>query len=118
VVRDLRKKQTKSESIIWNILRNRKINYRKFIRQYPFSYKESDRSKLFVIDFYCSELKLAIEIDGSVHNNLIERDFQRDMILKEKGINVVRFSNQEVETNIDTVINKLKMATFKSPSIE
>jgi len=62
--RDLRKNSTNSENIMWDVVRNRKLNNRKFYRQYPIFYDIDGLSKFFIADFNNHETKLVIEIDG------------------------------------------------------
>ena len=100
--RVLRSNMTLAEIILWSRLRSKKIDGYKFRRQQPiFDY---------VIDFYCHELKLIIEVDGEIHS-LIEKtdsDTKRDKILKINGYHLIRLSNFEIETNIDATISKIK----------
>ena len=62
----------------------------------------------FVVDYYCKELKLAIEVDGSFHDNRKEYDRLRQDIIESEGINVIRISNKEVEDGISILLNKLE----------
>ncbi len=100
--RSLRKVQTKAEAKLWKALRNGKVDDLKFRRQHAFD----DYS----LDFYCHKIKLAIDVDGEVHNDaeVAAYDIVRTKNLIENGINVLRFTNDEVEKNIRTVIQKIK----------
>jgi very-short-patch-repair endonuclease len=94
-----RKKPTHAEKIIWKeVLSKDKTGYR-FLRQKPI-----DR---FIVDFYCSELSLAIEIDGGSHIKKKGTDEMRDKFLKQIGITTIRFTNEEVINNIESVKNKI-----------
>ncbi len=96
--RDLRKRSTPSERIVWELLRNRKFMGLKFLRQYPIIYGNYDTRKLFFIaDFYCAEKKLVIELDGIIHDFQKEYDKNRDKIITEMGLTIVRFKNEEVK---------------------
>jgi len=106
--RDLRKNATYSEQILWNVLRNRKLNNRKFYRQYPIFYNFDGLSKFFIADFYNHETKLVIEIDGGYHMRQIEYDNMRTEIINILGIEVIRFTNEEVENNIKYVLNTIQ----------
>jgi very-short-patch-repair endonuclease len=110
--RDLRQSPTKAEKILWQYLRNRKINGLKFRRQHPLD--------KFIADFYCHEKKLVIEVDGNIHNEKEIKDYDaaRTYELKEWGINVIRFRNEEVLSDIRSVIEKIiEIAEgFRSPS--
>jgi len=94
--RHLRQNLTPAERKLWNALRNRQLNDWKFYRQYPLG--------LYVADFFCRPLKLAIEIDGDVHAAHTGRDLKRDAHLQSKGVRVVRFTNRQVLYEMDTVI--------------
>lgn len=100
-VRDLRKNSTKAEKLLWEALRNNSLGF-KFRRQYP-----ADK---FILDFYCYELKLAIELDGSVHTDKFQKDYDkiRTEKLKELGITVIRFWNNEIEKDLKNVLEKIK----------
>ena len=99
--RTLRKDQTPSEEILWAALRGRKLAGLKFRRQYPVG--------RFVLDFYCLKCLLAIEIDGTVHDQpqVAERDAERTKFLEQQGIRVLRFSAEEVENNLPTTLSKI-----------
>lgn len=94
-----RKTETEAEEKLWNeVLRRKQTGY-KFVRQKPI-----DR---FVVDFYCSELMLAIEVDGNSHDKKLERDKSRDNFLKSCGIKTIRFRNEEILSDIEKVKNRL-----------
>ncbi|OGI84292.1 hypothetical protein A2903_03090 [Candidatus Nomurabacteria bacterium RIFCSPLOWO2_01_FULL_33_17] len=97
--RDLRKKLTKQELILWNEIRNNKIGC-KFKRQVSFG--------PYFVDFYCKEKNLVIEIDGSQHKNNKDYDKEREEYMKTFGLNTLRFWNSEVETNLNNVMGKIK----------
>jgi chorismate synthase len=91
----LRKNQTEAEQLIWyNILNKYKTDY-KFLRQKPLLE--------YIVDFYCSELRLVIEIDDESHNEKVEYDKDRTKKLEAYGLKVVRYTNNEVKTNLDGV---------------
>ncbi len=99
----LRRNQTEAEEIIWQCLRNRKILNFKFRRQHPVG--------KYIADFYCHEAKLIIEIDGGMHNNPENQEYdqKRTDELKKIGILVIRFKNEDVNNNLDEVINTIKV---------
>jgi len=72
--RDLRANQTNSENIIWEIIRNRKLFGKKFLRQHPIFYDMLGKESFYICDFYCHELKLVIEINGKIHDYNKEND--------------------------------------------
>jgi very-short-patch-repair endonuclease len=109
---ELRNNMTKDEIILWSRLRMRQVSGWKFRRQQPiFNY---------IVDFYCHELKLIIEVDGEIHNlpDQIKSDMFRNNILTINGYNVIHFTNHEIETNINSVIAKIiaKINSILSPS--
>lgn len=100
--KELRQRQTKAEEILWQFLRNKNINGLKFRRQHYI--------KNYIADFYCSEKMLSIELDGGIHFNKeqIEYDEFRTTVLNELGITELRFTNEEIIENVTAVINKIK----------
>jgi very-short-patch-repair endonuclease len=99
--RQLRSNMTDCEKIIWKYLRGKKLNVR-FLRQYSVDN--------YVIDFYCPELKLAIEIDGKIHEEA-ERmiyDKERQNHIEKYGIKFIRIKNEELLYNPKTSIQKIK----------
>ena len=107
IARKLRRNQTPQEKIMWEQLRNRRLDGKKFIRQYVINYILDGKERFFVADFYCAEKKLVVEIDGAYHDDRKEYDSFRDSIIKEKGMRVVRFTNTEVENNLQDVLEKI-----------
>lgn len=99
--RELRQTATEAEKILWEELRNRKLNGLKFRRQHPVD--------KFIADFYCNENKLVIELDGGVHDvkENAEYDANRTYMLNEFGITVIRFRNEEVLNDIKMVLKKI-----------
>ena len=99
--RYLRKEETKAEKILWEKLRNNNLNV-KFRRQHPFD--------MYILDFYAPAIKLAIELDGSIHNSkeAKEYDKERTEYLELKKIEVIRFWNSEIENNLESTIKKIK----------
>ncbi|MES2285013.1 MAG: endonuclease domain-containing protein [Bacteroidota bacterium] len=100
---------TKAEKIVWEVIRNRKIENCKFRRLHPID--------KFVADFYCHEKKLIVEVDGGYHNKKeqIELDEARTQVVNEYGIKVIRFTNDEVLNDIQSVIEKIVNALKASP---
>ena len=103
--RALRKGSTKAEDKLWQALRNRNLNGLKFRRQHPF--------EEFILDFYCQEKAFVIEIDGGYHftEDQIEYDQNRTGFLEEQGLNVIRFTNAEVEENLEQVLTRIRELT-------
>ena len=100
IARENRNNPTKAEGKIWNeVLRMRQFASYKFLRQKPIGG--------YIVDFYCSELRLVIEIDGDSHAESVEYDEERTKILGALGLTVVRYTNDEVLTNIQGVYDDL-----------
>jgi very-short-patch-repair endonuclease len=88
-VRQLRKDSTGAEKVFWEMVRARRFNGLKFRRQHPIG--------SYIVDFFCLEKRLIVEIDGSVHDQALEKnDHERQQALESQGFRVLRFSNEEV----------------------
>jgi very-short-patch-repair endonuclease len=94
-----RKNPTKTENIVWYQILNFKKTGFKFLRQKPIN--------RFVIDFYCKELLLAIEIDGNSHFKKQNYDEGRDKFMNNLNIKTIRFTNEEVLNNLNKVKDKI-----------
>ncbi len=105
--RKLRKDQTESEAILWQILRDRKLLNKKFLRQYPIVFKFEGKKRFFIADFYCHEARLIVELDGEVHAQRKDYDQAKDRILETMGLKVIRISNEDLSSNIKRVINSV-----------
>lgn len=89
----MRKTSTKAEEILWQVLRGRKTGY-KFLRQKPFAVSYFGKRHTFIVDFYCTEFRLAIEADGCVHRKRQWYDQLRTQLLQQQhGLHILRFSN-------------------------
>lgn len=99
--RNLRKVQTPQEIIIWSRLKNRNFRNLKFRRQYPIG--------KYIIDFVCLDKKLILEIDGCQHKEKQQEkyDLERGIFLEKYGFKVLRFWNNEVNTNLEGVFLKI-----------
>ena len=99
--RELRKETTEAEKLFWDkVLKNKKLSNLKFTRQKPLDH--------FIVDFYCSSLGLAIELDGKVHNFQKARDKERDNLLQQKfGLKIVRYKNEEILENTEKIVEDL-----------
>ena len=106
--RDLRKRSTKAEILLWEELRNKKFCNKKFYRQYPIFHDINGKETFFIADFFCFEESLAVELDGEYHQYRLTEDLERTDVLKILGLKVIRFTNKEVEQNIKLVLDKLK----------
>ena len=97
--RELRKSLTGAEQRLLYVLRNRQSGVIKFRRQHPIG--------KYIVDFYCPQSRLIIEIDGDSHGDSQEYDRQRTEWLESQGYQVIRFSNREVKEHFDTVIAEI-----------
>jgi len=99
--RELRQRNTEAEQKLWSLLRNRQLKGKKFRRQHAIAN--------YVVDFYCNECKLVIELDGKFHTDAEARgyDATRTALLKEVGITVLRFWNDEVIVDPSKVLGKI-----------
>lgn len=111
--RRLRQEQTFAEKIVWTHLRNRQLIGYKFRRQYSID--------KFIIDFYCPELKLAIEIDGNIHEvkDVKIRDAERQKYIENYNVVFLRITNEELLGNpnkaFQKIENKIKELINPSP---
>ena len=97
----LRNRVTESESLLWEHLKSKQLGI-KFRRQHPIAN--------YIADFYCHEIKLIIELDGSIHQlpEVLANDIERQKNLESFGITVIRFTNKELQHNLNAVLNKIK----------
>ncbi len=94
--KELRQNMTPAEKILWEHLRAKRFNGLKFRRQQII--------EGFIVDFYCHSLGLVIELDGEIHGKQIEYDPERDKILSSKQLTILRFTNQQVTENIESLL--------------
>jgi len=108
--KELRHQQTKAEKILWNKLRNNNILSFKFRRQHPVD--------ISIVDFYCHKAKLVIEVDGKIHQkkDILEYDINRTAHLEEFGLKIIRFTNYEIENQIEKVLKKIKQVLIERNS--
>lgn len=108
--RELRKNLTEAEELLWQLLRNRQLNNLKFRRQHPLKAG-------FILDFYCAELKLGIEIDGGYHNQKEQKEYdaERTKIINEYGIRIIRFTNEQVLQNTEQILKDIVLTSAPSP---
>ena len=100
--RELRQKMTPAEVALWQMLRNRQLDGIRFVRQYSIDN--------YILDFYCPQFHLAIELDGNVHFDefYIERDKIRTQFLENRGIRILRFENFEVFQYPERTLNQIR----------
>ena len=103
--RSLRKNMTDVERLLWQRLRDRQLGGFKFRRQHPIG--------PFFIDFVCLEKKLVVEVDGGQHAKNVEVDVKRSYYLKERGYRVLRFWNNEVLEESESVLSVILSSLLK-----
>ena len=96
---ELRHNLTAAEKILWEKIKKRQLGGMHFRRQHPYG--------IYVIDFFCDKANLAVEVDGDIHLFKCEYDRERTRYLESSGLKVLRFRNEEVETDIENVIDQI-----------
>ena len=106
--RRLRQESTDAERLLWRLLRNRQLIGVKFRRQHQFG--------PYILDFYCPERRLAIEVDGGQHayDGMAARDAARTEYLETRGIRVLRFTNLQVSQEANAVAEAIRGALADS----
>ncbi|MBX3083651.1 MAG: DUF559 domain-containing protein [Anaerolineae bacterium] len=99
--RELRQRLTDAESLLWEHVRDRKLGNMKFRRQHPIP--ETN----YVVDFYCHDSRLIIELDGAIHDHQQAADATRQQELESLGYHVLRFTNDQVFANLETVLTTI-----------
>ncbi|MBC3873657.1 endonuclease domain-containing protein [Undibacterium sp. LX15W] len=97
--REMRKKMPDAEELLWYLIRNRKVAGAKFRRQHPVG--------RYILDFYCVEKKLAVELDGGQHSEQQTYDQTRDAYLSQQGIHVLRFWNNQMLLETEVVLEAI-----------
>jgi len=106
--RELRGRMTDAEALLWMLLRNRRVAGAKFRRQHPVG--------RYILDFYCAEQKLGVELDGGQHGDAAEYDQQRDDWLRAQGIRVLRFWNNQMLAETEAVMEMIYRAIVENTS--
>lgn len=100
LARENRRNPTPAEGLLWqNVLRGKQLCQYKFLRQKPIG--------SYIVDFYCAELRLVIEIDGDSHADQIEYDARRSRFLHGLGLHIVRYTNRDVLDSLPGVYDDL-----------
>jgi len=97
--KEMRANPTQAEGVLWQQLKSKKLGIK--IRQ-------QHLIEDFIVDFVCLSKKLIVEVDGKIHENQVEKDAERTAILETKGYKVIRFTNEEVIDNVDSVVAKIE----------
>jgi len=107
--KSIRHNATIAEKHLWNLLKAKRLEGKKFRRQQSIGN--------YIVDFYCPEEKLIIELDGQFHYNPVNEayDYKRTKFFLDLGLKVIRFENQELYNNLDMVIESIKCEFTKPP---
>ncbi|NQU27444.1 MAG: endonuclease domain-containing protein [Candidatus Marinimicrobia bacterium] len=99
LARNLRNNSTLAEVLLWNQLKQRQVLGYQFMRQKPIAN--------FIVDFFCSNLKLVIEVDGESHYKRDHQDQQRQQYLESLGLTVLRFDNDQIKQDLNGVLETI-----------
>ncbi|MBR5827384.1 MAG: endonuclease domain-containing protein [Clostridia bacterium] len=107
--KELRKNMTPQENMLWH----------RYLKSYPIRFQRQKTIKSFIADFYCHKARLIIEIDGSQHytEQGLAYDNERTAILKEFNLEVIRFSNYDINTNFESVCMEIDKVVKKRISL-
>lgn len=99
--KELRKSLTPAEAILWKSLQRSQLKGRKFRRQHSI--------KNYIVDFYCASEKLIIELDGAIHLDFAQQnyDYERTVILEGLGFKIIRFENKLIFENLSNVLKEI-----------
>ena len=105
--RNLRKRQTDAENLLWRHLRGNQLEGLRFRRQHPLG--------RYIVDFICLEKRLVLEIDGGQHAVEQDKDIERDNWLRTEGYRVLRFWNNDVLSNLEGVMESIRLNILSNP---
>ena len=97
--KELRREMTPAEKLLWQEIRANKLGVR---------FRRQQVIQGFIVDFYCHQAGLVVEVDGDIHDLQKEEDERREKVLSALGLRVVRFGNDEVINNLSAVVGKVK----------
>ena len=96
--KELRREMTPAEKLLWQQIRANKLGIR---------FRRQQVIQGFIVDFYCHKAGLVIEVDGDIHDLQKEEDERREKVLRELGLRIVRFGNDEVGRELSAVVGKI-----------
>ena len=105
--RQLRRDATDAERLVWSVLRDRQLDGYKFRRQTPIG--------PYIVDFLCMQGRLIIELDGGQHQQRADYDQERTRFLESRGYRVLRYWNNEVFDDLESVVNAIHMELQQVP---
>ena len=97
--KELRKNMTQAERILWDYLRGNRL--------YGLHFRRHQVIDGYIVDFYCHSAGLVIEVDGEIHNNQKEEDLERERILKDRGLRILRIENEAIRNDLENVLAKI-----------
>jgi len=97
--KELRREMTPAEKILWQEVRAKKLGVR---------FRRQQIIQGFIVDFYCHKSALVIEVDGDIHDLQQDEDARREKVLREMGLRIVRFGNDEVVKNLSAVVGRIR----------
>ena len=97
--KELRENMTKAEKILWHQLRTNKQGWH---------FRRQQIIHGYIVDFYCHQKSLIVEVDGEIHEHQIEEDKEREKVLQKNGFKIIRFKNEDVERNLYQVLAKIR----------
>ena len=99
---ELRKNMTEAERILWSALRRKQLSGKRFRRQHPI--------ETFIVDFYCHESRLAIEVDGGIHLEKEQKEYDkgRSNELEQLGLKIIRFTNEQINNNLAETLQEIE----------
>ncbi len=108
LARQMRHEPTRAEDHLWQSLRRHQLDGAHFRRQHSL-----DR---FIVDFFCYEVQLIVEVDGEIHQYTVEEDALRQAFLESRGLKVLRFTNEAVLYDLDKVLEAIRVAVKEARS--
>ncbi len=108
IAKDMHANPTQAEAVLWKQLKSKNLG---------FKFRQQHLIEEFIVDFVCLSKKLIIEVDGKIHESQIEKDNERTEVLENKGYKVIRFKNEEVIENIDSVVKKIECELENLPTL-
>ncbi len=99
LAKKLRRKMTPEEKMLWTYLRTNKLS--------GFHFRRQQIIDGFIADFYCSHVRLVLEVDGGIHSEQLEYDAERDRIIAARNIRVLRIKNAEIKQNLPEVLEHI-----------
>jgi len=103
--KSLRNEMTSTEKLLWERLKGKQVYEKRFRRQHPID--------IFIADFYCHEARLVVELDGEIHSQQKEYDDGRSAEMERYYIKIIRFTNSEVENNLEDVVRRIEFEIRK-----